>query len=236
LLEDLRANRSVAELARAAGRTRSSVSRWLAARTEPRLPDFLRMIDVASLRLLDFVAELVDPASVPALAARWRALEAARRLAYEAPWAHAVLRALELAAYQRLRQHEPGWIAARLGITREAEESSLALLRKSRQVRFVNGRFVPSDVMTVDMRRDRRAEQSLKNWTTKIALERMDEPNDGIFSFNLFTVSEAGLDRLRELQRAFFRQLRAIVAASQPAERVVIANVQLFGMERPARR
>lgn len=232
LLEDLRANRSVAELARAAGKTRSSVSRWLTARTEPRLPDFLRMLDVSSLRLLDFVAELADPASIPALAARWRALEAARRLAYEAPWAHAVLRALELRAYQRLPAHQPGWIAKRLGISPEDEAASLQLLLESRQIRLYHGRYVPAEVMTVDTRRDPRAEQALKRWTTQMALERMPDPADGLFSVNLFTVSEADLERLRELQRNFFRQMRAIVAESEPGERVVIANVQLFGLDR----
>ena len=231
LLDDLRANRSVAELARAAGKTRSAVSRWLGARTEPRLPDFLQLLNVSSLRLLDFVAELVDPARIPALAERWRALEAARRLAYDAPFAHAVLRALELSAYQRLPAHKPGWIAERLGLSREAEERSLELLRATGQIRIADGRFVPADVMTVDTRRDPRAEQSLKRWTTEQALERIGAGSDGLFSANLFTVSEADLERLRELQRTFFRQLRAIVAASQPAERVVIANVQLFGLE-----
>lgn len=231
LLDDLRANRSVAELARAAGKTRSAVSRWLGARTEPRLPDFLQLLDVSSLRLLDFVAELVDPARIPALAERWRALEAARRLAYDAPFAHAVLRALELSAYQRLPAHKPGWIAERLGLSREAEERSLDLLRASGQIRVAGGRFVPADVMTVDTRRDPRAEQSLKRWTTEQALARISTGADGLFSANLFTVSEADLERLRELQRTFFRQLRAIVAASQPAERIVIANVQLFGLE-----
>ncbi|HVZ35590.1 MAG TPA: hypothetical protein VG963_24360 [Polyangiaceae bacterium] len=49
---------------------------------------------------------------------------------------------------------------------------------------------------------------------------------------NLFTISEVDLARLQELQRAFFRQLRAIVAASEPAERVVIANLQLFCLDR----
>jgi transcriptional regulator with XRE-family HTH domain len=232
LLDDLRGDRSVAELARAAGKTRSSVSRWLSGHTEPRLPDFLRMVELCSLRMLDFVAELVPPAQLPALAARWRALEAARKLAYDAPWTHAVLRALELSAYQRLLAHEPGWIAARLGISRADEDAALALLRRSNQISRRGGRYAPRAVTTVDTRRDARAEGSLKRWTSAMALERMQRDGDGQFSTNLFTVSARDFERLRELQRAYFRQLRAIVAESEPAERVAIVNVQLFGLDR----
>lgn len=232
LLDDLRGERSVAELARASGKTRSAVSRWLSGRTELRLPDFLRLLEASSLRLLDFVAELTEPAQIPALAARWKALEAARKLAYDAPWTHAVLRALELREYRRLRAHQPGWIAARLGLAREQEEASLALLRASGQISKRGGRFVPSAVTTVDTRRDARAERSLKRWTSSMALERLALESDGLFSTNLFTVSARDFARLQDLQRAHFRQLRAIIADSEPAERVAILNVQLFGLDR----
>jgi transcriptional regulator with XRE-family HTH domain len=233
-LDDLRGRRSIAELARSAGRTRSALSRWLGARTEPRLPEFLLAVDVASLRLVDFVAELVDPALVPALATRWRMLEAARRVASEAPWSHAVLRALELEAYRALPRHEPSWIARRLGLSPEAEEAGLALLEASGHVRFTGTHWTPTQVMTIDTRRDREAEQALKRWSARSALERMERDGEGLFSHNLFTVSEVDLERLRELQRAFFRQMRAIVAASEPAERVVVANLQLFALDAEA--
>jgi transcriptional regulator with XRE-family HTH domain len=161
LLDDLRGKRSVAELARASGKTRSAVSRWLSGRTELRLPDFLRLLEVCSLRLLDFIAELCEPARIPALAAHWKALEASRKLAYDAPWTHAVLRALELHDYQRLRAHRPGWIAARLGIAREEEDASLQLLLASGQIQKRSGRYAPRQVTTVDTRRDPRAERAL---------------------------------------------------------------------------
>lgn len=234
LLNDLRAERSVAELARSMGRTRSTVSRWLAGRTQPRLPELLQMIEASSLRLLDFVAELTDPASMPALAKRWRALEASRRVAYDAPWAHAVLRALELESYRQLPAHVPGWLARCLGISPQAEAEALELLRRGGQIRFTRKHWRPTSVMTVDTSRDRRAELSLKTWAARIGLERLQDVGDDLFSFNLFTVSSADLARLRDLQRAFFRQQRAIVADSQPAEHVVIANLQLFEVARRA--
>jgi transcriptional regulator with XRE-family HTH domain len=233
LIDELRGARSIAELARVLGCSRSSVSRWLRGRTEPQLPDLLMLIEATTLRLLDFIGELVDPARIDAVAERWHMLEASRRVARETPWANAVLRALELQAYQRLPRHEPGWIAQRLGLGQEAERSGLSALEATGQVHKRKGRFVPADVMTVDTRRDLRAEYSVRAWSARIGLERMQQSAEGVFSYNVFTVSEADLARLQELQRAFFRQFRAIVAASEPAERVAIANVQLFCLDRP---
>lgn len=230
-LDNLRGRRSIAELARAAGRTRSAMSRWLGGRTEPNLPELLLVIDVASLRLADFVAELVDPARVPALAARWRMLEAARRVASEAPWSHAILRALELHAYRTLPRHDPEWIARRLGLSREAVDTGIALLEASGQIRVIDAHWTPAEVMTVDTRHDRDAEVALKRWSARTALERMEHGGDGLFSHNVFTVSAVDLDRLREMQRAFYRQMRAVVAASTPAEQVVVANLQLFALD-----
>jgi hypothetical protein len=40
---------------------------------------------------------------------------------------------------------------------------------------------------------------------------------------------------VRELHRAYFQELRAIVAGSQPVERVVLANVQLLALDVPPR-
>lgn len=233
LLDELRGTRSIAELARALGCSRSSVSRWLSGRTEPQLPDLLMLVEATTLRLLDFIAELVDPARIDAIAERWQMLEASRRVARETPWAHAVLRALELQAYQQLPRHEPGWIARRLDLDAEAERSGLGALETTGQVHRRKGRFVPAAVMTVDTRRDLRAEHSVRAWSARMGLERMQQSGEGVFSYNVFTVSEADLARLQELQRTFFRQLRAIVAASEPAERVAIANVQLFCLDRP---
>ena len=50
ILNDLRGNASITDLARRSGLSRDSVSRWLSGHTQPRLPDFLRIVQFASLR------------------------------------------------------------------------------------------------------------------------------------------------------------------------------------------
>ncbi|HTV25969.1 MAG TPA: hypothetical protein VMG12_45035 [Polyangiaceae bacterium] len=60
-LAELQGERSTVAVARATGKSRFAVARWLAGQTEPRLPDFLSLVHATSYRLLDFVAALVDP-------------------------------------------------------------------------------------------------------------------------------------------------------------------------------
>lgn len=231
LLTDLRGGQKVLEVARRAGRSRYAVARWLSSEAEPRLPDFLRMIEACSLRVLDFIACFVDPQTLPSAARAWQRLEEARAVALELPWSHAVLRTLELEAYRALRAHRAGFIAKRLHISNEEEARCLALLEQSGQVRKRRGKYVPERPLTVDTRANPATGRKLGEFWAKTGVERLAAGSRGLFSYNLFTVSERDLVRLRELHLAYFRELRAIVAQSQPAERVVVANVQLFDLE-----
>lgn len=236
LLEHLREGTTVLEVARRVGAGRVSVGRWLKAQAEPRLPDFLRLVDATSLRLLDFVAAFVSPERVPALSAAWRVLEAQRRVAYELPWSHAVLRVLELDAYRKLERHEPGFIARRLGIAEEEEARCLAALRESKLIAKRRGRWAATQVLTVDTRRSPEAGRQLKAHWAEVGLRRLPhlEPNEeDLFSYNLFAVSEADWDRLRELHIAYYLELRRIIEASRPSERIALANIQLMRLDEP---
>jgi hypothetical protein len=85
--------------------------------------------------------------------------------------------------------------------------------------------------MAVDTRRDAASGRRLKAHWARVGLDRVDTDTEGLFSYNVFTVSAADLERLRELHLGYFRALRALVAESSPAERVVVANVQLFALD-----
>src|SRR5688500_1534801 len=128
LLRDLRGPAPMRILAERTGLSRSSISRILAGRTEPRLPTFFRLVDAVSRRLLDLLAGLVDVAQIPAAREEWTRLDALRRLAFENPLSVAVQRVLELEGYARRGPHRRGWIAARLAITVEVEDRALAAL------------------------------------------------------------------------------------------------------------
>jgi hypothetical protein len=228
LLDDMLAGRPIVPLASAIGRSRFATARWLHGDAEPRLPDFLRLVQGLTLRVLDFIAAFVDPAGLPSLRAHWERLETSRKAAYEAPWTHAVLRVLELRQYRELQRHEPGFIARCLGIAYEEEERCLRLLADTGQVRMADGHWVAAEVLTVDTRHNPVAAKALRGFWTRVALDRVERESDDVFSFNLGTLAEGDLERVRALHRRYFNELRAIIASSEPAETVLLANIQLI--------
>lgn len=221
LLDDLRGGTSIVELARYSGKSRFAIARWLSGTSEPRLPDFLLMIERSSLRLLDFIEAFVDPRSLPSAAEPWRKLQVARRLAYDEPWSQAVLRALELRSYSAEPTHQPGWIAQQIGIDASTEARCLKLLEDSGQIAFDGVHYRQESVTALDTRQDPAAARKLRVWWLRQAALRIDAGQRGMM-YNLFGVSTADLARLRELQRAYLTELRSVVARSEPVEHVVL--------------
>jgi DNA-binding phage protein len=230
-LEDLRGRTTVQQLAKASGLSRFAIARWLKAEAQPRLPDFLRLVEASSLRLLDLLAGLVDPHALPSVQEAWRELELARAATYREPWSQAVLRALELSDYQKLRAHEPGWIARRLGIAPGEEERALELLGATQQMHALGQRYAPlGGGRVIDTRRDPDAAHALRVFWSEVALERLRQRSDGLFSHSVFGVSERDLQRIRDLQKAYYQEVRAIVAKSEPVERVALLNWQVLAL------
>ena len=233
-LRDLRGDIPRVRVAQASGLSRYAVARALSGEAEPRLADFLRLVEAMSARALDLVATLVDPSQLPSARARWRHLQAQRRLAVEQPYTQAVLRAVELVDYQALPRHLDGWIAARLGLSPEIEAACLDLLAHAGELRWDGQRWRPAGAQAVDTRSDPAHSRQLKAWWAKVGLDRLGQDPDGLWSYNVISVSEADLHHIRELHLAYVRAVRAIVAESAPAERVAVLNVQCFALDVPS--
>lgn len=228
-LRDLQGNIGISDLATKIGRSRFATARWLHGQSEPRLPDFFRLLDALTLRLIDFISVVVDPSAVPSIKEVYLELEQARQATYQKPWSQAVLRVLETEAYGALQRHEPGWIATRLDIPEEEEAGALALLVATGQAELQGEKYHLASVpKVIDTRRDPKAAHALRAFWADVARERMDEPGDALFSHNVFGVSARDYQRIRELQKAYYQEIRAIVSESQPVERVVLLNLQLL--------
>jgi len=228
-LSDLRGKVPIRELAARVGINRYTVSRWLKGQSQPRLPDFLAMIDASSRRLLDFIAGLVDPARLPSLARDWAQLERAREAAYATPWSHAVLRALEL-QHAAPSGGESAWLSRKLGISREAVEQALAALHATGQVELRGKRLQPAGGGDVDTGRDPQRARELKIRWTETALERLRAGSPGLFGYTVFAISRRDLRRLREIQLQYVRQLQAVIASSQRAQCVGLFCTQLLDL------
>lgn len=233
LLEDLRGNVAIVDLAREAGFSRFAVSRWLKGISEPRLPDFLRLVEASSLRVLDFVAAFTDPSAMPSVAAAWSERQAAREAAFARPWSHAVLRALELSSYEALPQHEPGFISERLGISVEEELACLQVLSRAKQIHKRDRKWSLRPGVAIDLRSEAGRVTELKAFWIDVARERLRSGAEGSFGFNLFACSEADLQALREMYLAFFQQMQARIARSTPSECVGLFSTQLLQLSRP---
>ncbi len=230
-LADLRGQTPIGLIAKRAGRSRFAVSRWLRGQTEPRLPDFFRLVEATSLRLLDFLDQLVDVSKLPSVADAWTRLVSARQLLTQTPWATAVLLVLETDGYRSLDEHKPGWIAARLGLELEVETECLERLAESGQIELRERLWQPGEVQSIDTRSRPEVGRQLKSWWTRLGIARLEAGCDGVFSYNVFTVSNADYERLCEMQRSYYRALRAAISESAPAERVVVTNLAMFPLE-----
>lgn len=225
---------SVSELARQLECNRNTITRWLRGDTEPRVAQLLQLVQLTTQRSLDFVASMVPLEQVPALQSEYEDLQRQRRLAYDMPWANAVLRVLELAAYRRLPRHEPGFIASLLGIDLEQEEAALEALAQARQIKSVGGRFRPSRVLSVDTSADPSANLRLKRHWAQVGCERLSETalaRGALFSHNVFAVSDEGYRQIHRAHLEYYDRLRSLVAEFAAPTRVVLANVQLVPLD-----
>jgi transcriptional regulator with XRE-family HTH domain len=222
------------EIARATGVDRTTVARWLRGTTEPRVPELLRIIGEMTHRLVEFVTSFVEPGTLDTLRELAHELEAQRRTAYEFPWSHAVLRALELDAYRRTPRHVPGSVARAIGIDLAEEDRLLNELHGARLIRRQRGKWVVARVMTVDTRANAARDQHLKEHWAQVGLSRLrarSTPREAFHSYNLFAISQRDFTRIRELHVEYFERVRRIVAESNAADRVVLLMQQLVPLD-----
>jgi DNA-binding MarR family transcriptional regulator len=228
-LRQLRGKAPIAAIAERGGFSRYQVSRWLSGATEPPLPAFLCLVELFSRRLLDLLATIADPARLPSITRRWQRLELARRSAYDKPWSHGVLRALELVG-QPAGAAQLRFIAARLGVDVTTVEDCLATLEATGQVYKQRRRYLPRDVLAVHTAHDPELARGLRREWTRTALSRLERGAPGSFGYSLFAVSKGDLRRLRELHLQYVRAMQELIARSQPNECVGLFCVQLLDL------
>jgi transcriptional regulator with XRE-family HTH domain len=225
------------ELARNLGVDRTTLSRWLAGSTEPRLPELLRLVQVGTQRLLAFVALIADPQKLSSTRAAFADLRLQEKLAYELPWSHAVLRALELQRYTSAPAHSAQVLASAVGISARSVAAHLSVLERAGQIVWTGSHFESARVMAVDTRSDPVKNLELKRHWARVGLTRIGARQtsaDALFSFNLFATSEEAFQRIRQLHLDYYDRVRAIVDETQGTDRVVLMNLQLVPLEQPA--
>lgn len=209
-LSALMGDTSRRDLARRAGLSVQAVGRILRGDAQPRLPAWLALVQAATGRVVELVGQLVDVTAVPCLAEQAALLQQVRHLAFAEPWIPGVLAVLE--AQGQRADPDPGTVARALGVPDEVAQELLARLVASGALAWLT-----SDAPAVDMAPTAEEHQRLRAHWARVASERvLAASGDDLFSYNVFAVSREDLSRIRELQRAFFREVRGIVADSRP--------------------
>ena len=94
-LDAQRGKETISSIAQRASLSRYQTARFFAGDCEPRLHDFLAIIDATTGRLSDLIALLIDIDRLPALTEHHSQVVASRRLAFDEPWSSAVLSTVE---------------------------------------------------------------------------------------------------------------------------------------------
>lgn len=229
-LRHLRGKTPVLRVAELAQRNRYSVARWLSGAAEPKLPDFLRLVDVMSRRLPDLIAAFEDPSRVPSVSRAWERLQLARHAGYDLPWSHAVLRALELEGMPKGTATQRNWIARSLGITPARVAEALELLERTSQVKRTARGYRVLEVMAIDTGQYPERARALKIAWLETALERLKTNTPGRFGYSVFAVSKATLLELHDLHLQYVRAMQLAIARSTPSECVGMYCSQLLDL------
>lgn len=204
-----------ADLARRAELSRQQVGRMLSGRSRGRLPEVLALIDAMTGRLHDLIGALVPIEKVSAIAHEAQIRGALASLAITHPWSPAAQTWLEskgkVRAVTAARE-----LGAALGIE-EAEADALieAMVRSGAAVRK-RGKLMPAPPMTVEVRATAEELQKIRAHWARVSAERVERQEKDLFSFNVFAVGRDDLERVRDAQRRFYREVRAIIAESPP--------------------
>lgn len=227
-LSELAGSITLSDLAARSGVSRYALARWLRGKTQPRLHDFLALVEAISGRASDLVQGLVPIDQVAELHEVSMQRAAAKRLAVDEPWSAAVLRVLETTGYKEARAHRPGYIADRLGLDRAQEADILARLRAAGVVRLRSRRYEAGEPLTVDTQTSDADARKLRAHWAAVSLERTHAPRaQDWLGFNVISTSAQDLDRVREVLRRAFREIRAIAAASEPTQSIALLNLHL---------
>ncbi len=215
-LRALQGQTTQAQLAEKTGLSRQQVGRLLSGRTLGRLPMVMLLVDAMTGRLPDLVAALVPIEEVPALARQAALRQALSRLAFAHPWSPAAQ------AWLGTRGEVPAATAAfrmatDMRIPAPLAEGLVAALVEAGVAEVSRGRLRPASRATVEISASADDVKRLRAHWARVSAERMaDQPAEDLFSFNVFAASREDLEKIKQAQRRFYREVRAIVAESSP--------------------
>lgn len=228
-LRALQGHSSQGQIAATAGFSRHQVRRWLSGEAEPRLPQFLALLNALTGRTPDWVACFVDIDSIPTLSRQYYAARTAARLAYDHPWSAAIRMLIDSEGYKKNPSDE--YLAKSLGVSLSELEASIEALLHCDLAKRSGTMLTSISTFTSDVKGTAEDRRRLKAHWAQVATDRLNTPRPGdLVSLNLAILSKADLEQVRQLQRSYFRELRSIIASSTPEEEAVLVLMQVLSL------
>jgi transcriptional regulator with XRE-family HTH domain/DNA-binding transcriptional ArsR family regulator len=232
-----RARTRATELAVRSGISTFKLSRIFSGKSGVSLRDFFTLVDAMTDRLTDLIAALIEIERAPSAAQVHAKLEASRELAFSDPWTSAVLALLETDGYLASEQGTAQFLARRLRLSESAIEAALTALTRAGLVARRDGKYRVKGALTIDTRGRTGASLALRRHWANVGAERLLSPGArDLFAYNVFSASHADFARIRELLQQCFREVRAIIARSEPSEAAGLFTVQLFEWDEEAQK
>lgn len=230
-LRHLRGQVSIKQLADGLGRNRYTVSRWLHGSGEPTLPELLQYVAVVGGRLVDFAAAFFDPQVLPSVRDAWSHLQLARKAAYELPWSHGVLRALEVKNAPAGLLAQKSWLASTLNVSVAEVQSSLDILEVTGQVKKSRSRYKSTgQAVPINTSENPERARALRLWWAQTGLDRLKDGHPGRSGYSVFSVSKKDLAQIQQLHLQFVRTMQQLIAKSESSECVALYCSQLMNL------
>jgi hypothetical protein len=218
----------VQELATRSQLSRFSVGRMLSGVSEPRLPQFLALVEALTGRVADLVHEWVGIERVSALKPRFGRARAARAAMFQQPLCLAVMCLLDTQALACPLPQQVQLLAATLERPVAIVRECLSILERGGVVTLRKGSHRLTGALTVETKTNLEEENVARAYWTRLAADKALAPaGTDLHSYNVFSVSLADYQRLQKMQREFFRGARALIAASNPTDLAGLLVVHL---------
>lgn len=228
-LDAERGHLKITDVARRTGFSTFKLSRVFSGKSGARLPDFLSILQAITGRVTDFIAALVDIEQVPLARAEHARIRASRELAFVEPWTSAVLALLETEAYAALGCHSDAFVARALGIPLDVSARSVRALAEAGLIVKRRRRYRVRQALTIDTHSHPERARRLRQHWAETATRRLRSPRSrDLFAYNVFSISAADYERVRDLQKQYFREVRSIVAGSESPQCVALLTQHLL--------
>ena len=214
------------------GFSRFTLSRWCHGEGEPRLPEFLQLLERSGRRHIDWMNSIVSIENIPSLSTEYGRVVQARSLAFEKPLTELLLRAVECRAYLALQAHDEDWLARFLGVSKDVITALISALSDASLIEKRGNHFVVIGELHVDMKSEpQRSKQHRKYWADFAAMRHPIDKSDDWFAYNVMSLNRTAAERVEKRLRDAFREVRTIVANQELSQEELPEEVKLLTIQ-----